>query len=94
MGCGYGCVRRALGRRIGIVQIDAHADLRRAYQGFRHSHASVMQLLAEEEGMALGAIRCARALFRGSGVARQAGRDIHRCRRSCDRRGDGGHAAR
>lgn len=46
-------VSRALGRRIGIVQIDAHADLRRAYQGFRHSHASVMQLLAEEEGMAL-----------------------------------------
>ncbi|MCC1482817.1 agmatinase family protein [Roseibaca sp. Y0-43] len=46
-------VSRALGRRIGIVQIDAHADLRRAYQGFRHSHASVMQLLVEEEGMAL-----------------------------------------
>lgn len=46
-------VSRALGRRIGIVQIDAHADLRRAYQGFRHSHASVMQLLIEEEGMAL-----------------------------------------
>lgn len=46
-------VSRALGRRVGIVQIDAHADLRRAYQGFRHSHASVMQLLVEEEGMAL-----------------------------------------
>ena len=46
-------VSRALGRRVGIVQIDAHADLRRAYQGFRHSHASVMQLLAEDEGMAL-----------------------------------------
>jgi agmatinase len=44
---------RGLGRPVGIVQIDAHADLRRAYQGFRHSHASVMQLLAEEEGMAL-----------------------------------------
>ncbi|MEP6065178.1 MAG: agmatinase [Paracoccaceae bacterium] len=46
-------VARALGRPIGIVQIDAHADLRRAYQGERHSHASVMQLLAEEEGVAL-----------------------------------------
>ena len=46
-------VQRALGRRIGIVQIDAHADLRQAYQGFRHSHASVMQLLIEDEGMAL-----------------------------------------
>ena len=42
-------VARALNdRRIGIVQIDAHADLRRAYHGERHSHASVMQLLAEE----------------------------------------------
>ncbi len=46
-------VARALGRPLGIVQIDAHADLRRAYRGERHSHASVMQLLAEEEGMAL-----------------------------------------
>lgn len=42
-------VKRALDRPIGIIQIDAHADLRRAYQGFRHSHASVMQLLVEEE---------------------------------------------
>ncbi len=46
-------VKRALGRPVGILQIDAHADLRRAYQGFRHSHASVMQLLVEEEGCAL-----------------------------------------
>ena len=33
---------------IGIVQIDAHADLRKAYQGEKHSHASVMQLLSDE----------------------------------------------
>ncbi len=46
-------VKRALGRPIGILQIDAHADLRRAYQDFRHSHASVMQLLVEEEGCRL-----------------------------------------
>lgn len=26
----------------GILHIDAHADLRKAYQGFQHSHASVM----------------------------------------------------
>ncbi|MFS4437029.1 agmatinase [Paracoccaceae bacterium GXU_MW_L88] len=45
-------VKRALGE-VGIVQIDAHADLRRAYQGERHSHASVMQLLAEEEQIPL-----------------------------------------
>ncbi len=26
----------------GILQIDAHADLRQAYEGFSHSHASIM----------------------------------------------------
>ncbi len=41
-------VARALGQPIGIVQVDAHADLRNAYQGEKHSHASVMHLLAEE----------------------------------------------
>lgn len=41
-------VMQALNRPVGIVQIDAHADLREAYQGEKHSHASVMQLLAKE----------------------------------------------
>jgi len=41
-------VSQALGRKVGIVQIDAHADLRVAYQGEKHSHASVMNLLCEE----------------------------------------------
>ncbi|GAB5438938.1 agmatinase [Falsiruegeria mediterranea] len=41
-------VARALGKPVGIVQIDAHADLRVAYQGEKHSHASVMHLLAED----------------------------------------------
>lgn len=41
-------VARALNKPIGIIQIDAHADLRVAYQGNKHSHASVMHLLAEE----------------------------------------------
>ncbi len=45
-------VARALGQPVGIVQIDAHADLRVDYQGERHSHASVMHLLASE-GIAL-----------------------------------------
>lgn len=47
----YGAVmglRRALDRPVGVVQIDAHADLRVAYGGEVHSHASVMHLLAEE----------------------------------------------
>ena len=33
---------------IGIIHIDAHADLRRAYEGDRYSHASVMQRVTEE----------------------------------------------
>ena len=41
-------VADALDRPVGIVQIDAHADLRVAYQGHKHSHASVMHLLASE----------------------------------------------
>ena len=41
-------VARALKQRVGIVQIDAHADLRVAYQGEKHSHASVMHLLVNE----------------------------------------------
>ncbi len=41
-------VARALNKPIGLVQIDAHADLRIAYQGNKHSHASVMHLLAQE----------------------------------------------
>ncbi|WP_208978828.1 agmatinase family protein [Pseudovibrio denitrificans] len=40
-------VARALGKPVGIVQVDAHADLRIAYQGEKHSHASVMNLLVE-----------------------------------------------
>ena len=28
--------------RFGILQIDAHADLRKAYEGFVYSHASIM----------------------------------------------------
>ena len=35
------------GEKLGIIQIDAHADFRVAYQGHHHSHASVMHLLAE-----------------------------------------------
>ena len=43
----YGAVKGlqdSLEQPFGIVQIDAHADLRTAYQGETHSHASVMQL--------------------------------------------------
>ena len=40
----YGFIR-ALGERVpqfGILHIDAHCDLRNAYEGFKYSHASVM----------------------------------------------------
>lgn len=33
---------KAYQKNFGILHIDAHADLRKAYQGFKHSHASVM----------------------------------------------------
>lgn len=32
---------------ITVIQIDAHADLRKSYMGFEHSHASVMRQVAE-----------------------------------------------
>ncbi|MDR2286493.1 MAG: agmatinase family protein [Prevotellaceae bacterium] len=32
----------------GILHIDAHADLRRAYEGFTHSHASIMYNVINE----------------------------------------------
>ena len=31
----------------GVLQIDAHADLRKSYEGFKHSHASIMSNLLE-----------------------------------------------
>ena len=43
----------ALQKPVGILQIDAHADLRVAYQGHKHSHASVMHLCAVEEKLPL-----------------------------------------
>jgi agmatinase len=41
-------VQSAYPQPIGLIQIDAHADLRQAYQGEPHSHASVMNLLVNE----------------------------------------------
>jgi agmatinase len=40
--------RERFGENLGIVQIDAHADLRLAYEGKVWSHASVMRRCAEE----------------------------------------------
>jgi agmatinase len=41
-------VSQALGQKVGVIQIDAHADLRHSYEGKKHSHASVMNLLVQE----------------------------------------------
>jgi agmatinase len=40
----YGAIAAFAARHpgLGILHIDAHADLRRAYEGFTHSHASIM----------------------------------------------------
>lgn len=37
----------ATGEPFGILQIDAHADLRKAYEGFSQSHASIMYNVLE-----------------------------------------------
>jgi agmatinase len=45
---------RALAREkpgFGILQIDAHADMREAYQGFEYSHASIMYNALHTEGI-------------------------------------------
>ncbi len=46
---------RAVHGEIGVVQFDAHADLREAYEGTPYSHASVMRRVADE-GIATFAI--------------------------------------
>ena len=50
--CSTGQIR-ALAREneFGILQIDAHADMRKDYQGFTHSHASVMRNALETSGV-------------------------------------------
>ncbi len=44
---------RSLAKRgdFGILQIDAHMDLRNAYEGFRYSHASIMHNALKEKGV-------------------------------------------
>ncbi len=63
-------VADALEADIGIIHIDAHADFRVAYQGHKHSHASVMHLLAQE-GFAMCSFGV-RALSRAEDAARRA----------------------
>jgi agmatinase len=50
----YGAIRAYAERfpGIGVLHVDAHADLRRAYEGFTHSHASIMENVMHIEGVA------------------------------------------
>lgn len=49
----YGAIRAYAERfpGLGILHVDAHADLRRAYEGFSHSHASIMENVMRLEGV-------------------------------------------
>ncbi|RKQ43382.1 agmatinase [Roseivirga pacifica] len=46
------CIDAYKGEEIGILQIDAHADLREAYEGFTYSHASIMYNVLKETELA------------------------------------------
>lgn len=46
----YGLIKAAAEQypdELGVLHIDAHADLRRAYQGYQYSHASIMRNVCE-----------------------------------------------
>ena len=47
----YGLIRAVTEKYkgdVGILHVDAHADLRVAYQGYKHSHASIMYNVMED----------------------------------------------
>lgn len=50
-GCVYGAISAHAERfpGLGILHVDAHADLRRAYDGFEWSHASIMENVCRRE---------------------------------------------
>lgn len=48
----FGLIRALSGKtKFGIIQIDAHMDLRKAYEGFNYSHASIMYNALQLEGV-------------------------------------------
>ena len=70
-------------RPFGIVQLDAHADLRESYEGSRFSHASVMRRAVDDLGLPLFQLRV-RALCREEaefrkqrGIGFLAARDLY-----------------
>ncbi len=49
----FGGIRAAVEHqpKVGVLHIDAHADLREAYQGFERSHASIMHNVLQHTGL-------------------------------------------
>ena len=49
----YGLIKAMTSKYLnfGVLQIDAHADLRHAYQGFNFSHASIMHNILQLDGV-------------------------------------------
>jgi len=49
----FGLIQALLDKHqsLGILQIDAHADLRQAYEGFEYSHASIMYNVLQNDGV-------------------------------------------
>lgn len=71
-------VQEALDEPIGVVQIDAHADLRDAYEGFPHSHASVARRVHQDRRLPLvqigvRALCPEEVLYRADTAAKAAG---------------------
>jgi len=50
----YGAIRAVAEAHpgVGVLHVDAHADLRLAYEGFRWSHASIMRNVLDLDGVA------------------------------------------
>lgn len=51
--CPLGLIEQLAARHpgLGVLHIDAHADLRNAYQGLKHSHASIMHNVLQVPGV-------------------------------------------
>lgn len=74
---------------LSVLQLDAHGDLRLAYQGSRYSHASVMRRIVDDGIPTVGlGIRslCEEEweLVQRKGLARYSGRDVARRRVSLE----------
>lgn len=67
---------RAQGEPVGLIQIDAHADLRDSYKGTPFSHACVARRAVDELSMPLFQFGC-RAFCRAEAEFRQAHPAIH-----------------